>query len=156
MFHEFRLRRTATTDMAVLPGVLGCSFDRLRTGSPCDVPFRYGNQSRGTAGRVARWHAHPLRARCAPLSPASGFPVSSRSLRSAQSRKRVPSFVVSLQQLKFPAVRPVGETCGRDLSTSSSRVAAENLRNVRYLYYFIVVRSLSQSALGGLGGMRSL
>ena len=32
-----------------------------------------------------------LRARCAPLSPASGFPVSSRSLRSAQSRKRVPS-----------------------------------------------------------------
>jgi hypothetical protein len=27
----------------------------------------------------------------ASLSPASGFPVSSRSLRSAQSRKRVPS-----------------------------------------------------------------
>ncbi|MGB6376281.1 MAG: hypothetical protein WBG24_06110 [Syntrophobacteria bacterium] len=23
-----------------------------RTGSPCDVPFRYGNQSRGTAGRL--------------------------------------------------------------------------------------------------------
>jgi hypothetical protein len=55
---------------------------------PCDVPFRYGNQHPA----VARWHAHPLRARCAPLSPASGFPVSSRSLRSAQSRKRVPSF----------------------------------------------------------------
>jgi hypothetical protein len=52
---------------------------------------------------AARWHAHPLRARCAPLSPASGFPVSSRSLRSAQSRKRVPSFVVSRQQLKLPA-----------------------------------------------------
>jgi hypothetical protein len=48
---------TATADMAVLPGVLGCSFDRLRTGSPCDVPFRYASdQSRGTAGRVARWH----------------------------------------------------------------------------------------------------
>ncbi|MCG6945176.1 MAG: hypothetical protein LJE87_07495, partial [Deltaproteobacteria bacterium] len=44
-----------------------------------------------------------LRARCAPLSPASGFPVSSRSLRSAQSRKRVPSFMVSRQQLKLPA-----------------------------------------------------
>ena len=24
----------------------------------CDVPLRYGNQSRGTAGRVAWWHAH--------------------------------------------------------------------------------------------------
>ncbi|MGB7031076.1 MAG: hypothetical protein WBF29_06475 [Syntrophobacteria bacterium] len=30
--------------MAVLPGVLGCSFDRLRTGSPCDVPFRYASE----------------------------------------------------------------------------------------------------------------
>ncbi|MDH3557168.1 MAG: hypothetical protein OES18_15090 [Deltaproteobacteria bacterium] len=39
--------------MDVLPGVLGCSFDRLRTGSPCDVPFRYASdQSRGTAGRL--------------------------------------------------------------------------------------------------------
>jgi hypothetical protein len=27
--------------MIVLPGVLGCSFDRLRTGGPCDVPFRF-------------------------------------------------------------------------------------------------------------------
>ena len=26
-----------TADLAVLPGVLGCSFDRLRTSSPCDV-----------------------------------------------------------------------------------------------------------------------
>jgi hypothetical protein len=50
------------------------------------------NQSRGTPGRVARWRAHPLRAHCAPLGPASGFPVSPRSLCSAQSRKRVPSF----------------------------------------------------------------
>jgi hypothetical protein len=76
-----RLGVTATADMAVLPGVLGCSFDRLRTGSPCDVPFRYGNQSRGAAGRLP----------------------GSRSLRSAQSRKRVPSFVVSRQQImKYP------------------------------------------------------
>jgi hypothetical protein len=43
---------TATTDMAVLPGVLGCSFDRLpgtmpgtgRTGSPCDVLLRYASE----------------------------------------------------------------------------------------------------------------
>jgi hypothetical protein len=56
IFHELL---AATTDMAVLPGVLGCSFDRLRTGSPCDVPFRYASapipRYRGT---VSRWHAH--------------------------------------------------------------------------------------------------
>jgi hypothetical protein len=27
----------ATADMAVLPGILGSSFDRLKTSSPCDV-----------------------------------------------------------------------------------------------------------------------
>jgi hypothetical protein len=56
IFHE---SLAATTDMAVLPGVLGCSFDRLRTGSPCDVPFRYASKPipryRGT---VAKWHDH--------------------------------------------------------------------------------------------------
>jgi len=40
---------------------------------PCDVPFR--GTPRNQYPVVARWHAHPLRARCAPLSPASGFPV---------------------------------------------------------------------------------
>ena len=48
-----------TKDMAVLPGVLGSSFGKLRTSLPCDVPFRYGSgpipRHRGT---VARWHAH--------------------------------------------------------------------------------------------------
>ncbi len=57
MFHEWL---TATTDMTVLPGVLGCSFDGLRTSSPCDVPFRCASDPipryRGT---VARWHSHP-------------------------------------------------------------------------------------------------
>jgi hypothetical protein len=33
---------------------------------------------------------------------------------------------------------------------------AGNLRNVRYLYHFIVVRSLTPPASGGLRGMRSL
>jgi hypothetical protein len=42
MFHE---SLAATVDMAVLPGVLGCSFGRLRTSSPCDVPFRYASAS---------------------------------------------------------------------------------------------------------------
>ncbi|MEE9120577.1 MAG: hypothetical protein V3U56_04740 [Syntrophobacteria bacterium] len=43
----------SANNMAVLPGVLGCSFGRLRTGSPCDVPFRYASdQSRGAAGRL--------------------------------------------------------------------------------------------------------
>ena len=76
MLHELL---AATTDMAVLPGVLGCSFDRLRTGSPCDVPFRYASEPTPCGCQVAR-------------------PSNSRSLRSAQSRKRVPSFVISRQQ----------------------------------------------------------
>jgi hypothetical protein len=45
--------------MIVIPGVLGCSFDRLRTGSPCDVLLKYVSEPipryRGT---VARWHSH--------------------------------------------------------------------------------------------------
>ncbi len=39
-FHEWP---AATADMTVLTGVLGCSFDRLRTGSPCDVLFKYAS-----------------------------------------------------------------------------------------------------------------
>jgi hypothetical protein len=54
IFHE---SLAATTDIAALPGVLGCSFDRLRTGGPCDVPFRYASepipQYRGTVARHA-------------------------------------------------------------------------------------------------------
>ncbi|MGB6375911.1 MAG: hypothetical protein WBG24_04220 [Syntrophobacteria bacterium] len=71
----------ATTDMAaLLPGVLGCRPLR-RT-----VQVRLGTN---------------------PAVPRDGCPVarpsSSRSLRSAQSRKRVPSFVVSRQQfMKYP------------------------------------------------------
>ena len=94
IFHE---SLAATTDMAALPGVRGCSFDRLRTGGPCDVPFRYASepipQYRGTVARHAA-QAPALRV---------ARPSSSRSLRSAQSRKRVPSFVVSRQQfMKHP------------------------------------------------------
>jgi len=50
---------------------------------PCDVPFRYVSEPTPCGCPVAH-------------------PSSSRSLRSAQSRKRVPSFVVSRQQLKLP------------------------------------------------------
>ncbi|MGB5923747.1 MAG: hypothetical protein WBG24_16830 [Syntrophobacteria bacterium] len=94
IFHE---SLAATTDMAALPGVRGCSFDRLRTGGPCDAPFRYVSepipQYRGTVARHAA-QAPALRV---------ARPSSSRSLRSAQSRKRVPSFVVSRQQfMKYP------------------------------------------------------
>ena len=68
-----RLGVTATTDMVALPGVLGCSFDRLRTGSPCDVPFRYASEPipryRGT---VARWHAH-LRGLATAIHEISGL-----------------------------------------------------------------------------------
>jgi hypothetical protein len=70
MFHE---TPATTADK----GVLGCSFDRLRTGSPCEVPFRYASKPIARyRGTVSRWYTHLLRARCAPLSPASGFPVS--------------------------------------------------------------------------------
>ncbi|MGB6281664.1 MAG: hypothetical protein WBF55_02940 [Syntrophobacteria bacterium] len=94
IFHE---SLAATTDMAALPGVRGCSFDRLRTGGPCEEPFRYASepipQYRGTVARHAA-QAPALRV---------ARPSSSRSLRSAQSRKRVPSFVVSRQQfMKYP------------------------------------------------------
>ena len=76
-FHE---SLAVTTDMAVLPGVLGCrllrSTAQVRLGTNPEVP-RDGCP-------VAR-------------------PSSSRSLRSAQSRKRVPSCVVSRQQfMKYP------------------------------------------------------
>ncbi|MGD9168017.1 MAG: hypothetical protein PVH33_14995, partial [Syntrophobacterales bacterium] len=79
IFHELL---AATTDMAVLPGVLGCRPLRrtvqVRKPTPCGCQV-----------------AHPS---------------NSRSLRSAQSRtasgicdKRVPSFVVSRQQfMKYP------------------------------------------------------
>ncbi len=68
-----RLGVTATTDMAVLPGVLGCSFDyaqdRLslrRTIQVCLGPIpRY----RGT---VARWHAH-LRGLATAIHEISGL-----------------------------------------------------------------------------------
>jgi hypothetical protein len=74
IFHE---SLAATTDMAVLPGVLGCRLLRrtvqVRKPTPCGC-------------QVAR-------------------PSDSRSLRSAQSRKRVPSFVVSRQQfMKYPGL----------------------------------------------------
>ncbi len=40
MFLEFRLRRTVTADMAVLPGVLGCRTLRrtVRGPTPCAFP----------------------------------------------------------------------------------------------------------------------
>jgi len=44
--------------MTVLPGVLGCSFDRLRTGSPCDVPFRYASVPIPRYRGIAQWQAH--------------------------------------------------------------------------------------------------
>ncbi|MDH3950262.1 MAG: hypothetical protein OEV11_04430 [Deltaproteobacteria bacterium] len=59
IFHE---SPAATTGMAVLPGVLGCSFDpfdelragKLRTGSPCDVPLRYASEPTPCGCPVAR------------------------------------------------------------------------------------------------------
>ena len=62
MFHEWP---TATTYMAVLPGVLGCR--------PLRLPFRYASGSipryRGT---VVRWHAH-LRGLVTAIHETSGL-----------------------------------------------------------------------------------
>jgi hypothetical protein len=69
-----RLGVTATTDMAVLPGVLGCRTLR-RT-----VQVRLGPN---------------------PAVPRDELPGGT------------PIFVVSRQQLKLPAARPVDETCRR-------------------------------------------
>ncbi|MDH3773874.1 MAG: hypothetical protein WBF55_18655 [Syntrophobacteria bacterium] len=63
--------------MAVLPGVLGCR------------PLRR---------TVQRYASEPTPCGCQVARPSS-----SRSLRSAQSRKRVPSCVVSRRQLQLPA-----------------------------------------------------
>ncbi|MGB5922344.1 MAG: hypothetical protein WBH36_08955, partial [Syntrophobacteria bacterium] len=52
IFHELP---AATVYLTVLPGVLGCSFDRLRTGSP--ATYRSGTP-RNQHPAVARWHAH--------------------------------------------------------------------------------------------------
>ncbi|MEJ2236557.1 MAG: hypothetical protein P8X67_21860 [Syntrophobacterales bacterium] len=76
IFHE---SPAATTDMVVLPCVFECRPLRRTVQVRKPIP-RY----RGTSCQVAR-------------------PSSSRSLRSAQSRKRVPSFAVSRQQfMKHP------------------------------------------------------
>ncbi len=65
IFHELL---AATTDMVVLPGVLGCRPLRRTV----QVRLETNPAVRGT---VARLHTHLIRARSAPLSPASGFPV---------------------------------------------------------------------------------
>jgi hypothetical protein len=68
----------SANNMAVLSSVLGCSFDRLRTGSPCDVPFRYGNPHPAVTrwparlARMAGRHAH-LRGLATAIHEISGL-----------------------------------------------------------------------------------
>ena len=82
----------------------------------------------------------PLRYASEPIPRYRGTSCQARGA-SACAGRGTPMFAVSRQQLKIPAVR---------LRRTGS------LRNVRYLDHFIVVRSLSPSAPGGLRGMRSL
>ena len=51
LFHD---SPATNADMALLPDVLGCSFDRLRTGSLYDVPFRYASEPTPCGCPVAR------------------------------------------------------------------------------------------------------
>ncbi|MCG6945284.1 MAG: hypothetical protein LJE87_08040, partial [Deltaproteobacteria bacterium] len=76
-----RLGVTATTDMAVLPGVLGCRPLRRtvqvrkpipRYELPGGTPILF---ALAALRSVPQAGSQFLRARCAPLSPASGFPV---------------------------------------------------------------------------------
>ncbi|MDH3559177.1 MAG: hypothetical protein OES18_25330 [Deltaproteobacteria bacterium] len=67
--------------MAVLPGVLGCSFDRLRTGSSCDVSFRYGNQHPA----VARWPTH-LRGLATAIHKISGLEIANKVVMGGRGR----------------------------------------------------------------------
>jgi hypothetical protein len=88
IFHE---SLAATTDMPVLPSVLGCRPLRrtvqVRKPTPCGFPVarppRLSEQARDPPATARHERAGGgqagsqfLRARCAPLSPASGFPVS--------------------------------------------------------------------------------
>jgi hypothetical protein len=63
IFHELTLRD---------------SEDALATGQPQELgPEAYfSSTSQGSRSEDAREEDHIIRARCAPLSPASGFPVS--------------------------------------------------------------------------------
>jgi hypothetical protein len=67
-----RLGVTATADMTVLPGVLGCSFDRLRTGSPCDVLFKYASDPIPRYRGIARGHI-PLHGLTTTVHETSGL-----------------------------------------------------------------------------------
>ena len=100
MFHE---SPAATADMVVLPSVLGCNTLRrtvqVRASGPtpcgCPVarPPRLSEQARDPPATASHERAGGGQAR----------PSYSRSLRSAQSRKQVPIFVVSRQQImKYP------------------------------------------------------
>jgi hypothetical protein len=79
IFHE---SLAATTDMVVLPGILGCRHLRrtvqVRLGTntlrlPGGTPILF---ALAALRSVPQAGSQFLRARCAPLSPASGFPVS--------------------------------------------------------------------------------
>jgi hypothetical protein len=68
IFHEFtpwrdcdrgsgRSSLRAVRSTSRKPGVLGCSFDRLRTSSPCDVPLRYASEPTPCGYQMARLSA---------------------------------------------------------------------------------------------------
>jgi hypothetical protein len=127
IFHELL---AATTDMAVLPGVLGCRplrrtvqvrlgfdfrFRILDLGffttiddielniSDFAICFLVRSAFRNPHSAIVNPVARPPRLSEQARDGGQAHPSSSRSLRSAQSRKRVPSFVVSRQQfLKYP------------------------------------------------------
>jgi hypothetical protein len=99
----------ATADMVVLPGVLGCSFDRLRTSSPCDV---LSSTPQVRAPGVARHatQAPALRVtRPSPRSPDGVSCIMRARIGPAYSRRIVQSRFNLLEFMATPTTRP-GQT----------------------------------------------
>jgi hypothetical protein len=84
--------------MAVLPGVLGCSFDKLRTGSPCDVPLKLTAASCSESSKCKEVIPFYCSSLANPAAPATGFPLRSNKLRGLRSlehfqvRKPIPRY----------------------------------------------------------------
>jgi hypothetical protein len=69
-----RLGVTATTDMAVFPGVLGCSFDFAQDRLPLRSTIQVRKPIPRYRGRVARWHAH-IRGLATAIDKISGLAI---------------------------------------------------------------------------------
>jgi hypothetical protein len=148
IFHE---SLAATTDMAVLPGVLGCSFDyaqdkltqrrtvQVRKPTPCGSPVARPPRLSARDGGQAR-------------------PSNSRSLSSAQFRKRVPSLALRQSLSCFSTImtvnpnvaipKPQESLRSCDSAPSASVLASDRIsRTVNYCSSCASLRAPASGAL---------